>query len=922
MNSPSLDSSVLGRILLLQSSLQAAPDERRLAEMVAQGLGDLPGIAECFVCLDGEASISGPQVEGQLPGPCRDALAAGETPGGCPACCPRCAADDRWCHVLQAGLETFGVVTVCATAGAWLQAYSPFLANTANLAALQIQNRRQAKELQALNRTLQQQVVERTAALREHEQLLAQSQQIAHIGSWLLDRNTGQMVWSDETYRIFGLEPHAVAASFEAFLAAVHPEDRSAVEAVCAHSLRAGDGCELEHRVLRGRTGETVSVFQKCIHQRDAAGNLVRSVGTIQDISQRKRAEESLQMVCFSLDRIADAVFWADEQGRVLRVNQAACRSLGYSEAELLSATVSDLDPGFFAQRWASHWRELKARGSMQLETSHRTKDGRDFPVEVTANFMRYGNQEYNCAIVRDVTDRRRAEWALRESEENFRSLVECIAEVFYRIDETGVIKYLSPSVQATLGFTPAELLGRNVFDLLHPEDRETVQRAMGYSLRNSPFPVEFRIADRAGTWHWFVSSDRAIIRNGQPAGLQGICQDITERKLAEAEREKLQTQLTQAQRMESIGRLAGGVAHDFNNMLQAILGNVELALLETPPTSAVRENLVEIRKSASRSADLTRQLLAFARKQTIAPKLLDLNETIEGTLRMLRRLIGEAIDLVWLPSQRLQPVKMDPSQIDQILTNLCVNARDAIGGIGRLTIQTGMMSVRPANLADYPDAGVGDYVRVTVRDTGCGMDRETLAHVFEPFFTTKEFGQGTGLGLATVLGIVQQNGGFIRVDSAPGQGTTFHIHLPRCADDAIRREPESPAQHPRRGSETILLVEDEPAVLRLGQRSLERLGYQVLTAATPGEAERVAESHTGQIDLLLTDVVMPEMTGRELAERLVSRHPTLKRLFMSGYSVDVIAHDGILDANVHFLPKPFTISMLADQVRAALQSG
>ena len=300
---------------------------------------------------------------------------------------------------------------------------------------------------------------------------------------------------------------------------------------------------------------------------------------------------------------------------------------------------------------------------------------------------------------------------------------------------------------------------------------------------------------------------------------------------------------------------------------------------------------------------------------------MLDLNETVEGMLKMLRRLIGEDIDLSWLPGKDLWPVKMDPSQIDQILANLCVNARDAISGVGKMTIETGNRIFDEDYCAAHPGFVPGEYVMLAVSDNGCGMDKETQLHIFEPFFTTKEMGKGTGLGLATVYGIVKQNNGFINVYSEPGQGTTFSIYLPRHIGKAEQTQKEDPSEPAAHGSETILLVEDEPTVLEMTRMMLEKLGYTVLAAATPGEAIRLAEAHTGEIHLLMTDVVMPEMNGRDLVRNLLTRYPNLKSLFMSGYTADVIAHHGVLDPGVNFIQKPFSIKNLAAKVREVLDN-
>jgi signal transduction histidine kinase len=406
-------------------------------------------------------------------------------------------------------------------------------------------------------------------------------------------------------------------------------------------------------------------------------------------------------------------------------------------------------------------------------------------------------------------------------------------------------------------------------------------------------------------------------IRNpaGEVTAAIEMVEDITE-KLS------LESQLRQAQKMESVGRLAGGVAHDFNNMLGVIIGHTELALDQMDPAQPLYTCLQEIRKAADRSADLTRQLLAFARKQTVAPRVLELNETVEGMFKMLRRLIGEDIDLVWLPDSDLWPVKMDPSQIDQILANLCLNARDAIAGVGKVIIETHTVTFDEAYCTAHSGAVPGDFVMLAVSDDGHGMDKETLDKIFEPFFTTKELGKGTGLGLAMVYGIVKQNSGYINVYSEPEYGSTFKIYLPRWyTAKPESRQKISPAVPDPQGHETILLVEDETAILETTKLILEKLGYRVLPASTPDKALSLVGEHNGEIHLLITDVVMPGMNGRDLAKKLVSSYPEIRILFMSGYTSEVIAHHGVLDDGIHFIQKPFLKHALAVKVREALGS-
>ncbi|HEY3381570.1 MAG TPA: response regulator [Vicinamibacterales bacterium] len=515
------------------------------------------------------------------------------------------------------------------------------------------------------------------AALREAGALLTKSQAIAHVGSWILDLPTGRLVWSDETFRIFGLEAQEFAATYEAFLEAVHPDDRAAVDDAYSRSVReAADSYDIEHRIVRRHSGEIRVVHERCEHEWDASGAIVRSIGMVQDITERKHLEE---------------------------------------------------------------------------------------------------------------------------------------------------------------------------------------------------------------------------------------------------ERQRLQGQLLQSQKLESIGRLAGGVAHDFNNMLCVILGRVELALAQGHAADAMHEDLVAIEHAARRSADMVSQLLAFAGKQPIAPRVMDLGEAVGGMLTMLRRLIGENITLVWTPDGKAWPVRIDPAQLSQLLAGLCLNARDAIVGTGTVRVEATNVTVARDHPAARAGGHRGDYVLLAVADDGRGMEAEVVEHLFEPFFTTKGVGRGPGLGLSSIHGIVSQNGRFIDVESSPGSGSTFSIYLPRhtaCETPTRGGRPEAPAD---RGRETILLVEDEPSILKMAQRMLEARGYTVLTAKSPGEALELAQAHSGDIHLVVTDVIMPGMNGRELATRLSLLHPKMKRVFMSGYAANVIANDGMIEEGVQFIPKPFSATALATKVRAAL---
>jgi PAS domain S-box-containing protein len=503
----------------------------------------------------------------------------------------------------------------------------------------------------------------------------------------------------------------------------------------------------------------------------------------------------------------------------------------------------------------------------------------------------------------------------LRESEHKFRMIIENSRDIIYTLDADGHILFISPAIRYLLGYEPSALVGRHFQAIIHPDDASACMQAMRRIIETgtqSP-GFEYRALHVNGEYRWHTSSGGAVHdAAGNLIHFQGVARDITERR-------KLEEQLRQSQKMESVGRLAGGVAHDYNNMLSVILGYTEMALSRTAADDPLHADLEEILHASRRSADITRQLLAFARRQTIAPEVLDLNADVEKLLKMLRRLIGEDIDLAWLPGASLWTVRMDPSQLNQILANLCVNARDAIADVGKITIETRNTSFDEAYCANHPGFLPGDFVQLAVSDNGSGMDKETLSHLFEPFFTTKGVGRGTGLGLATVYGIVKQNDGFINVYSEPAKGSSFRIYLPRHAGQVAAESKANAGASPKGRGETVLVVEDEAAILKLTQKILERLGYRVLTAGAPAAAIALAGEPGTHLHLLITDVVMPGMNGRELADRLRQLYPGLNCLFMSGYTADAIAHHGVLDQGVLFIQKPFSTSDLARKARQAL---
>lgn len=644
---------------------------------------------------------------------------------------------------------------------------------------------------------------------------------------------------------------------------------------------------------------------------------------TAMDITERKRAEGVLSRFQLLVTHSRDIIlFIRCSDGRILEANKSAVKAYGYSHEELLEMSIHQLREPSSMKMVPGQMQQADDHGVL-FETVHLCKDGTPFPVEVSAQAETIDGVRTLISVVRDITERKKGEEALRESEERYRQL--------FNINKDSMFVHLGPTrgrpgrfievndvACQRLGYSRNELLQMSPPDIDAPDTLAGLPNIMEQLSRKGHAMWEGAHLTKDGRRIPVEIINRLFDFRGTPMVLSSV-RDITERKQAEDEREKLQSQLNQAQKMESVGRLAGGVAHDFNNKLGVIIGYTEMILDQVGSNHPLFPSLEEIAKAAESSADLTRQLLAFARKQTIAPKLLDLNETVSEMLNMLRRLIGEEIDLAWFPGKDLWAIKVDPSQIDQILANLCVNAKDAITGVGKIIIETGTTSFDEAYCKLHVGSVPGDYVYLSLSDNGCGMDKKTISHLYEPFFTTKEQGKGTGLGLATVYGVVKQNRGFINVYSQPGRGSTFKIYLPRHKGLAKQNITQKQVELASQGHETILLVEDESSILQMTTIMLEQLGYTVLAAITPGQAIELAERNTSQINLLITDVVMPEMNGKELSKKIIALHPNLKHLFVSGYTTNVIAHQGVLEEGVHFIQKPFHRNDLADKIREVL---
>ena len=650
----------------------------------------------------------------------------------------------------------------------------------------------------------------------------------------------------------------------------------------------------------------------------DAAGAVSGLSVFVINITERKQAEMALRESDANFhaffESMTDMLMVGTLDGQMLFANPAVTQTLGYSPDELRGMHLLDLHSRTSALE-AEDLFAAMLRGERKIcPLPLACKDGRLVPVETRAWFGRWNGVECIFGISKNLTGDQEAQQRFERLFRSNPALMALSSLPDQRFSD------VNDAFLKTLGYSWVDIIGKTVSDIglfLHPEKQVMLADRLRTDGRISGFELQVRRKDGAILDGVFSGE---IIRSQGRDFFLTVMNDITERKQAEADKEKLRAQLVQAQKMESVGRLAGGVAHDFNNLLMGIMGYTELCQDSLPVEHPGHIHLDEIMKASKRSVDLTRQLLAFARKQVIAPRILDLNAAVEGMLSLLRRMIGEDIHLAWLPGTKLWAVKIDPSQIDQILANLCINARDAIAGVGKITLETANITLDQAYCVGHPGAVRGEYVRLTVHDDGCGMEEQVLAQIFEPFFTTKPVGEGTGLGLATVYGIAKQNNGYIDATSEPGRGACFSLYLPRVNGGAANSPGALSAGAPQGRGETVMLVEDEKSLREICRLYLDRAGYNTLVAESPQAALDLAARHPGDIHLLLTDVVMPGMNGRDLAQHLLRLYPHLKCLFMSGYTADVIARQGILDEGMQFLPKPFSRDALAHKVHAVLE--
>lgn len=755
-------------------------------------------------------------------------------------------------------------------------------------------------------------------AARIAETRLQRAVQAGRVGLWDWDLRTNDVHFSPEWKRQIGFEPDELPDTIEEWRGRLHPDDLEATVAYVRRHIAQPEGrFETEFR-FRHKDGSYRRVFAQAAVERDESGTSVRLLGSHVDITDLRAAEESSranERVLRSLfNAIPESVFLMATDGTVLAANDTFARRFGYTVAECVGKNVLSMVPPDVGDRRREWIVEVVNTGRPVVYEDER--DGRWTEHHLYPIVGSDGPVDRVVVFAVDTTSRRRMARDLRDSEERFTHLMETTNDWVWEVDRDGRYVYSNDRVTQLLGYTPDEALGRTPFDFMPPAEAQRVSHLFaGLASERVPLnAIENTCRHKNGSLVIVETSGVPILGpEGEYLGYRGMDRDVTARR-------GLEEQLRQAQKLEAVGQLAGGVAHDFNNILAAIM--MHLGLLQTSPelSDATRHSLSELEAEARRAAGLTRQLLMFSRRSVLDKRTLQVNDVVTNLLKMLRRLIGEHVDLRFEARAGLPPVEADAGMLEQVLMNLVVNARDSMPRGGRITIATAVETMDEQRAADHPDRRIGTFVRMSVIDTGCGMDAATLTRIFEPFFTTKGPGHGTGLGLATAHGIVAQHRGWIDVSSRVGAGTTFDVYLPALTGVSLDTEPQAERPLPARGRETILVVEDEGGVRRMIALTLASQGYRVLEAANGREALRVWQDRGAEVDLLFTDMVMPEgISGLELSERLRALKPGLRIIISSGYSAEVVQAGIPNRPGLLYLPKPYDARTLATTVRAFL---
>lgn len=773
---------------------------------------------------------------------------------------------------------------------------------------------RQMRRLEFLERN-HLQAVEKLRASEERFRTLVES--ITDV-FYVTDAN-GRLVYaSPNLFSYTGYQPQELLG--RSYLKLVAPEDRRwLVDLYLGKTAAGAEVVACEFRALR-KDGSRLWADQRTTIIRDEQGHVVEYRNVVRDISERKAMEQALreseERYRSLYENVAIGLYRTTPDGHILMANPALVHMLGFESFEELASRNLE-EEGFEPSYPRELFRQRIERDGqiVGLESAWKRRDGSITYVRESARAVKdeSGRVLYYEGTAEDITEKVTAEKALQESEELFRALAEA-APAAVLVLQGDRLLYVNKFAKQ-LGGYPDDDSWKNVnfWELEDPACREQVRSWADARERGEPAPhrYELPIRTRDGQRRWLDMSVVTFQYRGQPARM-AVAVDITDKKATEE-------QLLHAQKMEAIGRLAGSVAHDFNNMLSVIMAHAELLKFKSGQDPGLLAAVDGILGAATRAAELTRKLLAFARKQQAHPERLDLNAEVGGTLKVLKRLLGENVELIWEPADDLWPVLLDRSQVDQVVANLVVNARDAVGDKGHIWVVTANRQLSEQDCRQLPEGKPGRYVVLSVKDDGCGMSDEVLQRIFEPFFTTKGEGKGTGLGLSTVFGIVKQNNGFIRVESELGKGSTFEIYFP--AVEVEKQETQQTAAPIPTGWETVLLVEDQPEVLEAASNLLQQLGYRVLAASTPLQALGIAASHAGAIHLLLSDVGLPEMNGGELAQRLVEMRPGIKVLLMSGYTSENPLRQEVEKTWGPVLEKPLTVDTLACRVREVLDA-
>ena len=645
---------------------------------------------------------------------------------------------------------------------------------------------------------------------------------------------------------------------------------------------------------------------------RDESGNVSGVLGIFWDITERKRAEEELHLAKFSLENASVGMYWIDSTGHIQYVNEWACSMLGYDRDELLALSLREIDSEFTDERYARFWREMTGGEPFQFESIQRRKDGSEFPVEIFGRLSEYKGNRLNFSFVSDISDRKQAEREMLESKELHQSIIQTAMDGFWLLDLQGRLLEVNEAYCRMSGYSEEELLKKSVKDLDAQESKYEIASRLKHAAQKTEERFETRHRSKDG--NLFDLEINAQYRSEEGGRLVCFLRDVTDRK-------KLEAQLVQAHKMEAIGTLAGGISHDFNNLLQAINGYTQIVLLKTKEDDPDYANLQAIQAAGERAAELVKQLLLFSRKAESERRPINLNFEMERARGMLERTIPKMIDIRLSTGGRLWSVNADPVQMEQIILNLGKNAADAMPDGGTLTIETENITLDEEYATKHIDAEPGRYVLVTVSDTGHGMSRETIKHIFEPFYTTKGIGQGTGLGLASAYGIVKSHGGSITCYSEIGQGTVFKIYLPAVeqADEQAETMPE--VIEPQGGTETILVVDDEELIRDFASQILEEFGYRTLTASCGEEALKIYNTYGSEIDMVILDIGMPGIGGHKCLQELLKLDPEIKVLIASGYAVNGQVQKSLDIGASGYVSKPYRVHNLMVEIRKVLDA-